>query len=234
MMGVRNIVLKDERVSVWFVVIVAVFVTSLITANIIAVKLAQVGGIVFPAAVVIFPVSYIFGDVLTEVYGYRRARLVIWLGFLCNLLAVAAIWLAQVLPAASFWPGQSAFVQILGYTPRLLLASFLAYLLGEFANSFVLAKMKIATQGKWLWARTIGSTLVGEGFDSIIFITVAFAGSIPGAGLVSAIVTQWLLKSVYEALATPLTYGVVNFLKKVEGMDVFDRDTDFNPLKVAS
>ncbi|HEY3310971.1 MAG TPA: queuosine precursor transporter [Anaerolineales bacterium] len=233
MIDVSKIVSKDERVSVWFVVIVAVFVTSLITANIIAVKLAQVGGIVFPAAVVIFPVSYIFGDVLTEVYGYRRARLVIWLGFLCNLLAVAAIWLAQVLPAASFWQGQDAFVQILGYTPRLLLASFLAYLLGEFANSFVLAKMKIATRGKWLWARTIASTLVGEGFDSIIFICVAFAGTIPASGLASAIVTQWLMKSLYEALATPLTYGVVNFLKKVEGLDVFDRDTDFNPLKVA-
>jgi uncharacterized integral membrane protein (TIGR00697 family) len=161
----KSSALKDERVSVWFVVIVALFVTSLITANIIAVKLVQVGAIVFPAGVVIFPLSYIFGDVLTEVYGYRRARLVIWLGFLCNLLTVTAIWIAQVLPAASFWQGQDAFVQILGYTPRLLLASFMAYLVGEFANSFVLAKMKIATSGKWLWTRTIGSTLVGQAFD---------------------------------------------------------------------
>lgn len=234
MSNTKDIALKDEKVSVWFVVIVAVFVTSLITANIIAVKLAQVGSIVFPAGVVIFPISYIFGDVLTEVYGYHRARLVIWLGFVCNLLAVGAIWLAQILPAASFWQGQDAFVQILGYTPRILLASFLAYLMGEFANSFVLAKLKIATAGKWLWVRTIGSTLVGQGFDSIIFISVAFIGSIPAAGLISAIVTQWLMKSTYEAVATPLTYGVVNFLKKVEGIDVFDRDTDFNPLKVAS
>jgi hypothetical protein len=216
------------------VIIVAIFVTSLITANIIAVKLAQIGGIVFPAGVVIFPISYIFGDVLTEVYGFHCARLVIWLGFICNLLAVGAIWLAQILPAASFWQGQDAFVQILGYTPRILLASFLAYLMGEYANSFVLAKLKIATAGKWLWVRTIGSTLVGQGFDSIIFISVAFVGSIPAAGLISAIVTQWLMKSTYEAVATPLTYGVVNFLKKVEGIDVFDRDTDFNPLKVAS
>jgi uncharacterized integral membrane protein (TIGR00697 family) len=230
----KSSALKDERVSVWFVVIVALFVTSLITANIIAVKLVQVGAIVFPAGVVIFPLSYIFGDVLTEVYGYRRARLVIWLGFLCNLLTVTAIWIAQVLPAASFWQGQDAFVQILGYTPRLLLASFMAYLVGEFANSFVLAKMKIATSGKWLWTRTIGSTLVGQAFDSIVFITVAFAGTIPAGGLTSAIGSQWLMKSAYEALATPLTYWIVNFLKKAEGVDVYDRGTDFNPLKVGS
>lgn len=228
----KKITVNDEKFSVWFVVIAAVFVTSLITANIIAVKLAQVGSIVFPAGVVIFPISYIFGDVLTEVYGYKRARLVIWLGFLCNLLAVVAIWLAQILPAAPFWQGQDAFVQILGYTPRLLLASFLAYLVGEFANSFVLARMKIATAGKWLWARTIASTLVGEGLDSTIFILIAFVGAIPAAGLVSAIFTQWLMKSLYETMATPLTYVVVNFLKKAEGLDVFDRDTDFNPLKV--
>ena len=212
---------------------VAVFVTSLVTANVISVKLIQLGGLVFPAGVVIFPISYIFGDVLTEVYGYQRARLVIWLGFVCNLLAVAAIWLAQILPAASFWQGQGAFVQILGYTPRLLLASFLAYLLGEFANSFVLARLKIATAGKWLWLRTIGSTLVGEGLDSIVFISLAFAGTIPAAGLLTAILTQWLIKSTYEAAATPLTYLVVNFLKRVEGLDVFDRHTDFNPLKMS-
>jgi len=225
--------MKTEKFSIWFVLCVAVFVTSLITANVISVKLIQLGGLVFPAGVVIFPISYIFGDVLTEVYGYRRARVVIWLGFICNLLAVAAIWLAQILPAASFWQGQDAFVQILGYTPRLLLASFLAYLLGEFANSFVLARLKIATAGKWLWLRTIGSTLVGEGLDSIVFISIAFAGTIPTNGLLTAIVTQWLIKSTYEAAATPLTYLVVNFLKRVEDLDVFDRTTDFNPLKIS-
>ena len=224
--------MKTEKFSIWFVLCVAVFVTSLITANIISVKLIQLGGLVFPAGVVIFPISYIFGDVLTEVYGYQRARLVIWLGFVCNLLCVAAIWLAQILPAASFWQGQDAFVQILGYTPRLLLASFLAYLLGEFANSFVLARLKIATAGKWLWLRTIGSTLVGEGLDSIVFISLAFAGTIPAAGLLTAILTQWLIKSTYEAAATPLTYLVVNFLKRVESLDTFDRTTDFNPLKM--
>jgi uncharacterized integral membrane protein (TIGR00697 family) len=140
--------------STWFVFIVAIFITCLITANIVAVKLVDVFGFVLPAGTIIFPISYIFGDVLTEVYGYRQARQVIWLGFFCNFIVVAAIWIGQVLPPSSFWDGQKAYERILGYTPRLLVASFLAYLVGEFANSFVLAKMKIATKGRWLWTRT--------------------------------------------------------------------------------
>ncbi|MBI3950586.1 MAG: queuosine precursor transporter [Acidobacteria bacterium] len=192
----------------------------------------EVFGLVVPAGIVIFPISYICGDVLTEVYGYRQARRVIWLGFFCNLIAVVAIWLGQVLPAASFWDGQAAYERILGYTPRLLVASFLAYLVGEFANSFVLAKMKIVTNGRWLWTRTIGSTLVGQGLDSVVFTTLAFVGTIPMAGLASAIMTQWLAKSAYEAAVTPLTYGVVNFLKRKEGLDVYDYDTRFNPLLI--
>jgi uncharacterized integral membrane protein (TIGR00697 family) len=218
------------RYSVWFVLIVATFVACLITANIIAVNLVAVFGMIMPAGIVIFPISYICGDVLTEVYGYRQARRVIWLGFLCNLLAVIAIWLSQVLPAAPFWDGQAAYERILGYTPRLLVASFLAYLVGEFANSFVLAKMKIATRGRWLWTRTIGSTLVGQGLDSLVFMILAFLGTIPLAGMAVAIITQWLVKTVYEAAVTPLTYGVVHFLKRQEGMDVYDYDTRFNPL----
>ena len=219
--------------SPWFVLVTALFVTCLITANITAVKLVGIVGLVLPAAIIIFPISYIFGDVLTEVYGYRQARRVIWLGFFCNLIAVIAIWVGQLLPPASFWDGQVAYQRILGYTPRLLVASFLAYLVGEFANSFVLAKMKIATGGRWLWARTIGSTLVGQGMDSLIFITLAFVGTIPVAGLASAVVTQWFAKSVYEAAVTPLTYRVVNFLKRQEALDVYDYDTRFNPLLVA-
>jgi len=216
--------------STWFVFIVAVFITCLITANIVAVKLVEISGFVLPAGTIIFPISYIFGDVLTEVYGFRQARRVIWLGFFCNFIVVVAIWIGQVLPPSSFWDGQKAYERILGYTPRLLVASFLAYLVGEFANSFVLAKMKIATKGRWLWTRTIGSTLVGEGLDSLVFMTLAFAGTIPMAALLLAILTQWLVKSVYEAAATPLTYIVVNFLKRKEGIDVFDYDTKFNPL----
>lgn len=220
------------RYSHWFLLVASIFITSLITSNIIAVKLINIFGLLLPAAILIFPISYIFGDVLTEVYGYRQARQVIWLGFFCNLITVVAIWLGQILPAASFWDGQAAYERILGYTPRLLGASFLAYLVGEFANSFVLAKMKIATQGRWLWTRTIGSTLVGQGLDSVVFMTLAFAGTIPLTGLANAIVVQWLSKSGYEAIATPLTYGAVNFLKKKEGLDAFDDDTQFNPLLI--
>jgi len=218
------------RYSHWFLLVTSIFVTCLITSNIIAVKLVNIFGLILPAGILIFPISYIFGDVLTEVYGYRQARQVIWLGFFCNLIAVVAIWLGQILPSASFWDGQAAYERILGYTPRLLGASFLAYLVGEFANSFVLAKMKIATNGRWLWARTIGSTLVGQGLDSLVFMTLAFIGTIPLTVLAGAIVAQWLSKSVYEAIITPLTYVLVNFLKKREGLDVFDTDTRFNPL----
>jgi len=217
------------RYSHWFLLVASIFITCLITSNIIAVKLVNILGWVLPAGTLIFPISYIFGDVLTEVYGYRQARQVIWLGFFCNLIAVVAIWLGQILPAASFWDGQAAYERILGYTPRLLGASFLAYLLGEFANSFILAKMKIATKGRWLWARTIGSTLVGQGLDSLVFMTLAFVGTIPLSILAGAILVQWFFKSVYEAIITPLTYLVVNFLKKREGVDAFDTDTRFNP-----
>ena len=223
----------EKKYSHWFVIVVAVFVTCLITANIIAVKLVDLFGLILPAAVFIFPLSYITGDVLTEVYGYRQARKVIWLGFLCNVIVVGAIWIAQVLPAASFWDAQKAYERILGYTPRILMASFLAYLVGEFANSFVLAKMKIATQGRWLWLRTIGSTLVGQGLDSVVFIALAFAGTIPVHVLTQAMVTQWLAKSAYEAAVTPFTYLVVNFLKRKEGMDTYDYDTRFNPLLIS-
>lgn len=222
--------LSAQQHSSYFVIIVAVFVTCLIVANIIAVKLVSIFGLLLPAGTIIFPISYICGDVLTEVYGYRRARQVIWLGFACNLLAVSAIWGAQVLPGAAFWDAQAAYERILGFTPRLLLASFCAYLVGEFANAFVLARMKVLTQGRMLWARTIGSTIVGQGLDSLVFVSVAFLGIIPVAGLAAAILTQWLVKVAYEALATPLTYAVVNFLKREEGIDTYDRDISFNPL----
>lgn len=224
---------EDVRYSSWFMIIVALFVTCLITANITAVKLVNLFGFILPAAILIFPLSYVIGDVLTEVYGYGQARRVIWLGFFCNFITVLAIWMGQVLPAASFWDGQEAYERILGYTPRLLFASFLAYLTGEFANSFVLAKMKIATGGRWLWMRTIGSTLVGQGLDSLVFITLAFVGTIPIALLILTIVTQWLAKSIYEAAVTPLTYLVVKFLKRKEGLDVYDRDTRFSPFSIS-
>ena len=229
-------------VSQRFLIVAALFITSLITANIIAVKLITLGvGPVtlgalelpapLPAAIVIFPLSYILGDILTEVYGYRQARRVIWLGFLCNLVAVGAFWIAGQIPAMDS-EVQVAYDRILGYAPRILAASFAAYLVGEFANSFVLAKMKIRTRGRFLWSRTIGSTVIGQGLDASIFIAIAFAGTLPAAVLAGSILTHWVLKTLYEVVATPFTYLVVNFLKRREDIDTYDYDTDFNPLLV--
>jgi queuosine precursor transporter len=224
----------------WLPFIAAVFVTSLIIANIIAVKIVSLGPLILTAAILIFPVSYIFGDILTEVYGYARARRVIWIGFGCNLLAVMVIWLSIELPPAPFWrmgsfdspqSSQQAYQAIFGFTPRILAASFIAYLVGEFLNSFVLAKMKIATKGRHLWMRTIGSTIVGQLADTTFFISLAFYGTMPKDALGELIVTQWLMKSAYEALVTPFTYLAVNYLKRVEREDYYDRKTNFNPLK---
>ncbi|MDO8687104.1 MAG: queuosine precursor transporter [Dehalococcoidales bacterium] len=218
------------NVSYRFVVIAAIFVTCLITANIIAVKIVSLGFVILPAAIFVFPVSYIFGDVLTEVYGYRWARRLIWLGFLCNLIVVIFVWIGQILPPASFWTEQKAYESILGYTPRLLIASFAGYLVGEFANSFVLARMKILTKGRWLWSRTIGSTIVGQGLDTVLFITLAFGGTPSFVPII--ILYHWLAKTVIEAVATPLTYAVVNYLKKKETIDTYDYKTNFNPLSL--
>jgi uncharacterized integral membrane protein (TIGR00697 family) len=219
-------------VSHRFVVVTALFVTCLITANIIIAKQISIGGIILPAAIIIFPLSYIIGDVLTEVYGYQQARRVIWLGFLCNLITVVAIWIAQKLPPAPVFEAQAAYERILGSTPRFLLASFMAYLAGEFTNSFVMAKMKIITKGRWLWTRTIGSTLVGQGVDTVVVLAIAFGGVLPLSVLGIMILSHWLAKSVYEIIATPLTYVVVGYLKRKEGVDVYDYGVDFNPLSV--
>src|SRR5262247_4259319 len=196
-----------------FVTFAALFVTCLLTANIMAAKLISVGGVVLTAGIVVFPVSYIVGDVLTEVWGYAATRRVIWLGFGCNALMVLAIWLGGELPPAPFWRGQGAYEEILGHTPRILAASFVAYLVGEFANAFVLAKLKIATQGRWLWTRTIGSTVVGQALDTGVFISLAFAGTVPLGVLTQIIAGQWVFKVLYEAAATPLTYAAVAWLK---------------------
>ncbi|MEO8290003.1 MAG: queuosine precursor transporter [Gaiellaceae bacterium] len=207
------------RYSGRFVAIAALFVTALVVSNIIAVKLVEMSGRVFPAALVIFPLSYLLGDVLTEVYGVRAARRVIWLGFACNLVALGAIQAAIHLPALD--PDfEESYEAVLGTTWRLFLASLAAYLVGELANAYVLAVMKGATRGRWLWTRTIGSTVVGEGLDSLIFVTIAFAGT--GTDLVNAIVTTWVIKVGWETAATPLTYAVVNYLKRAEGVDVYD------------
>lgn len=224
------------KISTRLLVIAALFVTCIITANTIVVKFSSFFGQILPSAVVIFPLSYIFGDILTEVWGYRVARRVIWLGFFCNLVFVLFVWIAQVLPLAppAWGPSdQAAYQRILGHTPAVLLASFVAYLLGEFSNSFVLAKMKIATNGRWLWTRTVGSTIVGEGLDSAVFLSLLAAfGVMPASILFGVVIAQWLFKTGFEVAATPFTYGVVNYLKRKEALDTFDYDTNFNPVLV--
>jgi uncharacterized integral membrane protein (TIGR00697 family) len=217
------------NVSHRFVIISAIYVTALLTANIISVKVIGFGSVVMPAAIIIFPLSYIFGDILTEVYGYRWARRVIWLGFGCNLIFVVFSYLGQLMPAASFWSDQQAYESILGYAPRLLLASVYGYLVGEFVNSFIMAKMKVATKGRWLWARTIGSTVFGQGLDTAIFIVIAYIGTASFVPLM--ILYHWLIKVAIEALATPITYKTVNYLKRKENIDTYDVDISFNPFK---
>ncbi len=221
------------NVSNRFVIIVALFVTCLLTANTVGVKMFSLGfgNVILPAAVVLFPLSYIFGDVLTEVYGYRKARRVIWLGFLCNLIFVVFAWIGQILPPAPLWESQGAYESILGSTPRLLAASFLAYLAGEFSNSFILSRMKILTHGRWLWTRTIGSTIVGEGIDTAIFITGAYYGLPFFTPMI--ILYHWIAKILIETIATPFTYAVVNYLKKSEAIDSYDYQTNFNPSAVS-
>ena len=225
--------LKKAEHSTLYVFVVALFVTDLLISNVIAVKTIQLGSVVLQAADLIFPVTYILGDVLTEVYGYKRARKAIWIGFSCNLFAVLAITLGQYLPAQPDWHDQAAYDAILGSQWRIVAASFTAYLFGEFMNSYVLAKMKIWTEGKYLWTRTIGSTVVGQAFDTSIFLTLAFYGVMPIEVLISLIGFQWLFKVAYETAATPITYLVVNYLKRHEGIDVYDRDTKFSPFALA-
>ncbi len=215
-----------------FLIICVLFVTCLLVSNITAVKLIDVNGYVLTGAIIIFPVSYIIGDVLTEVYGFAKARLCVWIGFGANLFAVLVFALVGVLPAAGFWEGQAAYDEILGATPRILLASFLAYLVGEFANSYVLARLKVITAGRMLWLRTIGSTVVGQGLDSVVFVFVAFWGIFPIEVLAGTIVVQAIAKIGYEIVATPGTYAVVGWLKRAEGIDYYDRETRFNPFAV--
>jgi queuosine precursor transporter len=222
-----------SKVSSRFILITALFITCLITANIIIVKQISIGPIILPAAIIIFPISYIISDILTEVYGYGMARKVIWLGFICNLVMVAAIWLAGILPAAASFDAQNSWERILGSTPRFLVASFAAYLAGEFANSYILSKMKIATKGKWLWTRTVGSTIVGEGLDTVIVLSIGFAGVLPPDVLGLMMLAHWATKVLYEVIATPFTYMAVAYLKRKEGIDYYDYKTDFNPVRIS-
>jgi queuosine precursor transporter len=205
------------------------FVAILMISNLVGQKICAFGPFRLSGAQVLFPLTYIFGDIFTEVYGYGASRRAIWYGFFASaLLAIMGI-IAVALPPAPGWPNQAAFATVFKFVPRLVAASLLAYWAGEFANSFVLAKMKILTQGRLLWTRTIGSTMVGQGVDTAVVTALAFGGTVKPATLGNLIISAYLFKVVYEAAMTPVTYGVVNFLKRREGVDWFDYTTDFNP-----
>ncbi len=217
-----------EQYTRYYVIMAMIFITCLLVSNLIAGKIWSVTDkITLPAAVILFPITYILSDVFTEVYGFRKAKTIIWSGFVCNLIAVVAYMITILLPYPVFWINQEAYAIVLGLTPRVLVASFIGYLFGEFTNSFVMSRLKVITEGKKLWIRTIGSTVVGEGFDSVIFITIAFAGTMPGSQIASMILFQYLFKVLFEAVLTPVTYKVIALLKKREGIDKYDYEKDY-------
>ncbi len=222
--------------------ITAVFITALLVSNVVASKTADLFGYTIGVGIFVFPISYIFGDILTEVYGYRRSRRVIWMGFASVALASIIFFLCDLAPPAEGFKHQDAFHTILGQSPMILIASITAYFCGEFCNSYVMAKMKIWSEGRHLWMRTIGSTIVGEGVDSVIFYPLAFMvfpmllgftdAVWPTGVLLAVTVNNYILKVLLEVLATPATYLIVNKLKASEHEDVFDRETDFNPFLI--
>lgn len=206
-----------------------VFVTCLLLSNLVAGKMwAVTPDITLPAAVILFPVTYIIGDVFTEVYGFRKARTIIWLGFACSFFAVMVYLMTIALPHPGYWENQEAFATVLGTTPRVAAASFTGYLFGEFSNAFVLSRLKVVTKGKNLWIRTILSTVIGEGLDSVIFIMISFWGTMENEVVLKMILFQYLFKVGYEVLFTPVTYAVVRAVKKTEGIDVYDEGLKYN------
>lgn len=213
-------------------IITVSFVVVLLLSNIVAVKPVRLFNFLhmdLDGGTLLFPISYIFGDVLVEVYGYARSRRVIWMGFGFNLLAALLFWVIVLLPPSPEWHMQDAFAMILGQTPRIVAGSLIAFWCGEFANSYVMAKMKILTGGQFLWTRTIGSTVIGQAVDTILFQTIAFAGVWDTKLLLRVILWNYTAKVLYEAMATPITYAVVGFLKRAEQEDYYDYDTNFNP-----
>ena len=235
-LGVRKIDAQSLRQQPmrYFDFFIAAFVAILLLSNLIgAAKLSTLFGFTFGAGILFFPLGYVLGDVLTEVYGYARARRCVWAGFGAMLFMALMSWVVVALPPDAGWNGQLAYERVFGQVPRIVVASIIAFWCGEFANSFVLAKMKLWTRGRHLWSRTIGSTLVGQGVDSLIFYPLAFLGlpDWPADKVVTILATQWVLKVSWEAILTPLTYLTVNFLKSREGLDIYDSDTDFTPFR---
>jgi uncharacterized integral membrane protein (TIGR00697 family) len=222
-----------RRVYKYYDLVMVSFVTVLLCSSLIGVgKVSQVGGYTFGAAIFFFPVSYIFGDILTEVYGYARTRRVIWAGFAALGFASLMSWAVLALPPAPGWPHQAAYEVVYGQTPRIVAASLAAFWAGDFVNSYVLARLKVKTAGRFLWLRTIGSTVVGQGVDSLIFYPLAFLGEWPAPLVLAVMTSNFLIKVAVEAAMTPLTYQVVGFLKRAEREDYYDTGTDFNPFKL--
>jgi queuosine precursor transporter len=209
--------------------VTALFVAVLLISNVASTKIVDLWFFTFDGGTLLFPLSYIFGDILTEVYGYGRSRKVIWLGFASALLMSLVFILVGKMPSARGWENQEAYEKILGLTPRIVLASLAAYFCGEFSNSFVLAKMKVLTRGRHLWMRTIGSTLVGELVDTLLFVMIAFGGTLSAGLLWTVVVSNYVFKTAVEALSTPLTYWIVRVLKRAEGADYYDLHTNFSP-----
>jgi len=216
----------------YFDIILGLFVAVLLISNIASTKITQIWKFTFDGGTIIFPLSYIFGDILTEVYGYRKARKAIWIGFFSAFLMSFILWLIGILKPASGWDLQDAYISILGQTPRIVVASLIAYFAGEFSNSIILAKMKIFTKGRWLWTRTITSTIIGQAIDTALFCVIAFFGLYPKELLLSIIISNYVFKVGLEIVMTPATYKIVYFLKEKEGIDYFDYKTDFNPFKI--
>lgn len=223
--------ITDNRTFRYFDVIMALFVAVLLISNLASTKILSLGPFTFDGGTILFPLSYIFGDILTEVYGYRKARKVIWTGFGAAILMSVVLYVVQILPPAADWPNQQAYETLLGFVPRIVLASLIAYFAGAFSNAILMSVLKVRTKGKYLWLRTIGSTLLGEGIDTTIFCLVAFYGLFPDEILVSIIVSNYIFKTGVEVIFTPITYAIVNSLKRIEQVDVFDRGISYNPFR---
>lgn len=225
----------EKRTFRYYDLVMAAFVAVLLCSNIIGpAKIATLWGFTFGAGVLFFPISYVFGDVLTEVYGYARARKVIWAGFAALAFAAFMSFVIVSLPPAEGWPHQEAYAAVLGQTPRIVAASLTAFLTGELINAYVLARMKVWTKGRHLWTRTIGSTIVGQAADSLVFYPIAFYGVWSTDLMITVMISNFLVKTGWEAVLTPITYKVVGALKKAEGVDHFDYDTDFTPFALTT
>jgi queuosine precursor transporter len=229
--SLKRTLANEKREFRYLDLLTITFVVILLISNLVGQKICALGIFRLSGAQLLFPITYIFGDVFTEVYGYGASRRAIWFGFFASALMAAMGVVVVALPPAPDWPNQAAFATVFGIVPRLVAASLIAFWCGEFANSYVLAKMKILTSGKHLWTRTVGSTVVGQAVDTAVLMVVAFAGSLNAKLIATLIVSGYLFKVAYEVLATPLTYAVVNFLKRREGVDSFDYSTNFNPFR---